>query len=165
MIDLWKSITEDWCRTMTLLQANLVSGYVLSLGWLEQRHSSGSFFCDGLSQVYHHLVSGSGYVLSLGWLEQRHTSASFFCDGFYTSIIIWSLEWLRVVTRLAGAVPWFWIILLWWTFTSLSSAGLWSGYVLSLGWLEQCHSSASFFCDGLSHVYHHLVSGVATCCH
>ena len=152
-MDFRKSIiiwSLEWLRAVTRL-AGAVSKFCTVLLWwtFTSLSSSGLWSCA---------------VLSLGWLEQCHSSASSVMD-FHKSIIIWSLEWLRVVTRLAGAVSKFCIILLWWTFTSLSSSGLWSGYVLSLGWLEQCHSSASFFCDGLSQVYHHLVSGVVTCCH
>ena len=154
-----------WWTFTSLSSSGLWSGYVLSLGWLEQCHSSATFSYDGLSQVWHNLVSGVVACCHLvGWssvIVLHHSSVM----DFRKSIIIWSLEWLRAVTRLAGAVSKFCIVLLWWTFTSLSSSGLWSGYVLSLGWLEQCHSSASYFCDGLSQVYHHLVSEVVTCCH
>ena len=48
--------------------------------------------------------------------------------------IIWSLEWLRVVTRLAGAVSYFWVIFPRWTFTSL-----WVYHHLVCGVVTSCH--------------------------
>ena len=119
--------------------------------------------CDEMccSAVWCCDAASKWYIASLEW------SITSLCDDvmLHTSIIIWSLEWLRVVTRFG----WSSVIVLHRSsmMTFRRSIIIWSleCYVLSLGWLEQCHSSASFFCDGLSQVYHHLVSGVVTCCH